>query len=456
MAAVPRPAIANVIKGEFCIGCGACNAVDSSFRVASAENGELRVLDLPSDAEALARADRVCPFASAPDEDQLGLEQFGEDAAYTDGIGRHVTLYAGWAQATRAEAGSGGLTRWLLAELLERGEVDYVVQVDQSGGVYQPGEALFGYAVHTSAAELLSHVASSAYYPVTLQGMFEHIANRPGRCAVTALPCFARAVRSVMRERPELRERIRFVSGVICGSLKSRRYADYLSFQMGVAPRDLGKVNFRGKSLSRKPSEKCVEVWKRGSAVAEPDKVARVQDLDGTRYDLGYFKYKGCDWCDDVLAETADIAFGDAWFPPYSRDPRGTNVVVVRNRELADILQAAFRHGEIELHPIGPEDVLRSQGGGLRHRRNGLAFRLKLAKLFGRWTPRKRVAPRWLGPAATVEQFRRVLIRMITRSPRVSITGRAMPAAIGGVLGTARVLTLFINGARRVYRRTGG
>lgn len=41
--------------------------------------------------------------------------------------------------------------------------------------------------------------------------------------------------------------------------------------------------------------------------------------------------YKACDFCDDVFAETADIALGDAWLPEYVQDGNGTNVVVTRN-----------------------------------------------------------------------------------------------------------------------------
>ena len=33
---------------------------------------------------------------------------------------------------------------------------------------------------------------------------------------------------------------------------------------------------------------------------------------------------------DDVVTETADISFGDAWVEPYSSGGRGTNVIIVR------------------------------------------------------------------------------------------------------------------------------
>lgn len=453
--AAEEPAIATVIRKQFCVGCGACSAIDPRFKVRPAANGELRVLDVPDDPESLARADRVCPFGSAPDEDTIARAAFPDAAGYTDGIGRYVDLYAGWAEEHRAAAGSGGLTRWLMAELLESGEVDYVVQVDYRSDDAPPGQPLFSYAIHENAAASLKHAASSAYHPVTLQRILDEIAGRPGRCAVTALPCFSRALRAVIGERPELGERVRFISGVICGSLKSRRYAEYLTRQLGVMPAELGRINYRGKSLSRVASEKCVEVWRQDSANERPDGVARVQDLSGTSYDLGYFKYKGCDWCDDVLAETADIAFGDAWFSPYNKDPRGTNIVVVRNSDLARLLRSAALRGAIRLDHISAEQVLKSQRGGLRHRRDGLAFRLAIARTFRRWTPKKRVAPRWGGPVAFAVQTRRVGIRALTRAPRLAATGRAMPAAVWVILRFTRIMEWGAGIGQRVARRAG-
>ena len=35
-----------------------------------------------------------------------------------------------------------------------------------------------------------------------------------------------------------------------------------------------------------------------------------------------------CEFCDDVVGETADMSVGDAWLPGYVSDWRGTSVVV--------------------------------------------------------------------------------------------------------------------------------
>src|SRR3546814_3374610 len=43
--------------------------------------------------------------------------------------------------------------------------------------------------------------------------------------------------------------------------------------------------------------------------------------VDGD-WGAGFFQNSACNFCDDVVAETADISFGDAWLEPYSSDGR--------------------------------------------------------------------------------------------------------------------------------------
>ena len=88
---------------------------------------------------------------------------------------------------------------------------------------------------------------------------------------------------------------------------------------------------------------------------------------------MGYFKYKACDYCDDVAGETADMSFGDAWLPKYSNDPKGTNIVISRNKILDKILKEDIK----KLDKLDPKDFVNSQLASFKHRRNGLQARLK-------------------------------------------------------------------------------
>jgi hypothetical protein len=65
--------------------------------------------------------------------------------------------------------------------------------------------------------------------------------------------------------------------------------------------------------------------------------------------------------------------------------------VVVRSSELHSIIDRARNDGRLNLEPVDAEFIVRTQAAGLRHRRDGLAYRLTWRK--GRRAPPKRVAP---------------------------------------------------------------
>src|SRR5690606_7180320 len=104
----------------------------------------------------------------------------------------------------------------------------------------------------------------------------------------------------------------------------------------------------------------------------------------------GYFQNPACNFCDDVVAETADISFGDAWVEPYSSDGRGTNVVIVRTAHLNELLKGAVHEGRLDLHEVDARFVEETQAAGFRQRREGLSYRLNWRRL--PYPLRKRVA----------------------------------------------------------------
>jgi coenzyme F420-reducing hydrogenase beta subunit len=191
---------------------------------------------------------------------------------------------------------------------------------------------------------------------------------------------------------PLLAERLTCFVGLVCGHLKSTRFADLLAWQLGIEPGSLRAFDFRRK-LEHLPANRYgVEATGtrdgRTSTTSAP-----ANDLLGADWGHGFFKYKACDFCDDVFAEVADIVIGDAWLPRYSQDWQGTNVVLVRRRDLDEIVRAAAAEGRLHLEPITAEDAAHSQAAGLRHRRDGLRYRLELAGRRGEWAPPKRVEP---------------------------------------------------------------
>ena len=274
---------------------------------------------------------------------------------------------------------------WILGALLKAGDVDAVVHVAESAG----DEALFSYRVSRTEAEVREG-AKSRYYPVTLAGIVDVVKARPGRYAFTGVPCFIKAIRLLAKADPSFGDHVAYCVGLVCGHMKSAGFAEFLAWQMGVPPVALERFDFRVKMEGRAANRYGASATGTVGG-ARSTMVAPMQSLYGQDWGMGLFKLKACDYCDDVVAETADITIGDAWLPRYVADSGGTNLVIVRDARLGELLRVASERGEIALEPLSAEEAVASQASGFTHRRAGLAYRLARADAAGTWRPLKRV-----------------------------------------------------------------
>jgi coenzyme F420 hydrogenase subunit beta len=87
------------------------------------------------------------------------------------------------------------------------------------------------------------------------------------------------------------------------------------------------------------------------------------------------------------------LVVGDAWLPKFVTDALGNNVIVVRNTELENLIAIARKQNRIVLTPLKVSEIVASQAGGLRHRRDAISYRLAKEKRLRRWVPRKRIKP---------------------------------------------------------------
>ncbi|MDX2306637.1 MAG: Coenzyme F420 hydrogenase/dehydrogenase, beta subunit C-terminal domain [Hyphomicrobium sp.] len=386
-------AFERVVGGGYCIGCGAC---------ALPSMGDVRIeLDGRGMFQAVAGAghrvpepfEAICPFSGASaDEDEIGRTRFAaEGGAWRGEIGHFRTCYAGHVERSdfRDVGSSGGLVTWVLCALFENGMIDGALHVAPAGD-----RPLFGYRLSTSLDEIRAG-AKSRYYPVEMSAALAQVLDRPGRYAVVGTPCFIKAIELLARSVPEIAERVAYRIAIVCGHLKSARFADYLALRASVAPRDVGTIDFRHKVPERLASDYSAQITTRSG----DENIVRMSEVYGGNWGYGFFRYPACDYCDDVVGETADISIGDAWLPGYIRDWKGTNIIVVRTREVEALIEAGIAAGELKMDAVSDADVVQSQLGGLRDRREGLAYRLALKDRQGLWRPRKRVAPSMRLPA---------------------------------------------------------
>ncbi len=383
----------DVVRSGLCIGCGSCVAQSGAdARLELDRYGSYKPAGAPEWLTARReRLARTCPFSpAAPDEDELARSLFPEALHVDPLIGRYLTAYVGSAAPTyRDEGSSGGITTWVLTELLRRGLVDGVAHVVATDP--QRDGRFFGYRIARTEDDVRAG-AKSRYYPVELSHALETIYSEPGRYAVTGIPCFVKAVQLLRREDALVRERVAFTVGLFCGHMKSARFVESLAWQLGVALDDVAGVDFRRKDPSRPANWYRASLTLRDCGVVEQD----WWDLADGDWGAGFFQSAACDACDDVVAETADISLGDAWVEPYSSDGRGTNVVLVRSAALQELVDDGIRAGELRLDAVDAELVRETQAAGLRHRREGLAYRLARRPRRG-LRPRKRVVPGIVG-----------------------------------------------------------
>ena len=363
-----------IVRAGLCIGCGSCAAqpapASHEARMVLDRYGELKPHGAPAWLrEGPAAFARTCPFSpAAADESQLAGALFA-DAAHADAqVGRWRAAYVGHvAQPGFRERGSsGGMVSWTASELLRTGAVDAVAHVAPDDG-----ERLFRYRL-SRTPEALAAGAKSRYYPVEMSQVLQTIHREPGRYAVVGVPCFVKAVQLLRREDPVMRERIVATLGLFCGHMKSTRLIESFAAQMDVPLDQVRGVDFRLKDARRPANWYTAHFALRDGRTVQRDWFHLAEGDWGS----GFFQNEACNFCDDVVSETADIAFGDAWLEPYASDGRGTNVVIVRSARLHALLARAIDDGRLALSPVDADFVARTQAAGLRQRREGLGYRL--------------------------------------------------------------------------------
>lgn len=388
MRSSPDGAISPVdmARSGMCIGCGACATAVSGSRMELDHYGQFKPKG-PTEFfnTRTERMARICPFSpSARNEDEIGAVRFPDAPLEDDRLGWFEAAYVGAvvAQGYRQSGSSGGMVSWVAAELLARGMVDGVVHVLPS-----TGDRYFRYAISRTVQDVMRG-AKSRYYPVELSAVLDEIREVPGRYAVVGLPCFIKAVHLLRAEEQVLGERIAYTLGLFCGHMKSARLVESFAWQMDTDIEAVHRTEFRLKDPERPANWYTAQVTLKDGEVRQKD-WWHLADGD---WGAGFFQNSACNWCDDVMAETADISFGDAWVEPHSSDWRGTNVVVVRAPELYAIVQAGIDQGLLDLKGFDADYVAETQAAGLRQRREGLAYRLSWHKRGIK--PRKRFGAR--------------------------------------------------------------
>ncbi len=375
--------IDEVINPGYCSGCGVCAAtINSPYTIEFDTQGMYK--PTLNHQKATKETAQVCPFFNGSNnEDQLGdaLFKATRDIYHHVSTGYYLRLLTGYVkdETMRLHSTSGGFVTWLSLKLLERDDVDGIVHVKASNH----DNKLFEYEISYSKEEV-TQGATSKYYPVEMSQVINQIRQSDKRFVFVGIPCFIKAIRLLIKEDASFKKHVAYTIGIVCGHLKSTWFTKAMTMELGLDPDQLQHFDYRIKVEGQPASEFAVKAHTKQTSA-----FAMASDLSVSDWGQGPFQLKACDYCDDVLAELADVTCGDAWLEKYESDHRGASIMIIRNPIIDQLLKTYQTELSTEVATI--EQIIQTQAGGFRHRHQGLAYRLFLDQKNHIPTPNKRI-----------------------------------------------------------------
>lgn len=365
--------IKNIVNQNLCTGCGMCISESKSSLVMDwDEYGFLvpkRNNTLPTyESNPL----RVCPFNPAPeeaiaDEDKLSSIYLKEANHFDEKIGYFENTYIGYSHDYRKTSSSGGISTYIFKKLLEERIVEHLFIVKEINGSYQ-------YQLFSNINEITA-ISKTRYMPVTMEELFLKIDNLNGKIAISGVACFIKSIRLKQYYYPELKEKIPFLIGIICGGLKSVFFTDYLAQKTGIKEKYYNQ-EYRIKNEKNYSSDYSFGAFDDKNEF-HTIKMREVGDMWGT----GMFKSNACDFCTDVLTELADISLGDAWLEEYLTEGLGNSIIITRSKLADTLIKNGIAKQQLHATVVPKEAIIKSQRGSFNHRQDALKFRVLIRKM---------------------------------------------------------------------------
>ena len=368
----------SVVSPGFCTGCGTCAGMcpEGSIRMQSTRYGGHVPVFFSATCCHCGLCVDSCPIYSG-DYAVLNKALFGK-IPENRLLGNYIQCYTGYAKDPdiRWRGSSGGVVTALLLFLLRERLIDGALVTRMVKGDPLRGEPFLA----RSENDILSSIGSK-YIPIPVNQLLSEIRCQSGRFAVVGLPCHIQGIRMAELKHGWLRGKIAYRLGLICSHTFSSYGVEFILRKMKIPCEDLAELSFRGGG------------WPGGlKATLKDGTIRHVPTLDSWWSEMfgGYFFcYKHCTFCPDLLAEFADLTFGDAWIPQVlKRDNLGTSLVLARTAIGKQLLSEAAAKQVIEVSPLDADDAARSQLFMTQFKKRNILARMALFRLL-----RRRISP---------------------------------------------------------------
>lgn len=342
-----------IVNQDKCIGCGVCSAIcpvdvlPMSFN----ENGLYQPFETDGCLDKCTICLDVCPFIEENNSEYKiakKLYKNNSNIQHDKDLGFFLKSYVVYKtdELERLKSASGGGGHWLLSKLLQTNTVDKIITVESN---LDP-DKLFKFSVFNDVSEL-DNTRGSVYYPTELSEVLDYIMKNDATYAITALPCYAKAIRLAQEKNHKLRKRIKYIVGLVCGQMKTKYFTEELG-KIATGSSKLNSMKFRVKQEKESANNFAFEFNNNSKLTwnTEP----------GTFWRNRTFTPNACNSCIDTFAETTDIVIMDAWLPEYAKDYRGHTLLLVRDKNLNNIL---LDSKELVVKKVESSKVLASQKG---------------------------------------------------------------------------------------------
>lgn len=383
----------NVVDGGFCVGCGSCAFV-SNIPMQINQYGEyvpdFNLIENTLNDEIKDKLEFVCPSLKPEyNESVIAKQLFEQDTNYQQQLGYYRQSYAAYVDEEdfRKKGTSGGMGTWVAVELLKLGLVDGVIHVKENERK-KFDDPFYKYGISTTEEEIRA-ASKSRYHVVEMSEVLALVSGSDKKYVFIGVPCMCKSVRRLQLLDTTLKEKIPFVFSLVCGHLKSINWSLSLAWGARISPRDVSSIQYRTKGEGIPARAYVFRAGDTKGNVMQKNSA----EVAGGKYNAGALMLPACEFCDDVIGETSDLTIGDAWLPRFEVDEGGTNLLVVRNKVIHELLTNAEDAGRVQLYPISPEEAVESQSGGYKQRKEGLSYRLERELKKRKWVPIKRVRP---------------------------------------------------------------
>jgi coenzyme F420-reducing hydrogenase beta subunit len=259
-------------------------------------------------------------------------------------IGPFIKTFLAWSTdvKVRWNAASGGVGTALLMYMLREGLVDAVLVPKprvRQGLVYGV------YTIIKEPSELPKY-SGSLYAPTFgLIKILNYALNKFRHVAVTAIPCQAGVIRSLIK-RQKLEEKV-LVIGFYCSNTPGINATRYVIKRFDINPDDLESIKYRGCGW---PGYTCLKTR------IQDIKIPFVSFWHSGFGQYFYFYGLGCYLCTDHTSMFADLSLADPWTLPHEPIKKlgGATLVVARSKKGLKIFEDAIKAGYIKAIEVDP------------------------------------------------------------------------------------------------------